>query len=287
MVPTLAARIKSYRAETFRLAPNKRVKSRQEAVDFVNQRGYVYFWPIKGILLPSLWQTVAGDRPVPNEHDDPGHVTWGWKDELVGSRQWYYAKVLRKRATMIAFDKAPYFYALSENYGSPEEDYLTLYEQGRMTQESKVIYETLLIEGPLDTIALKRATRLTSRESESRFNKSITELQADFKIVPVGVTTAGAWRYAFAYDLVHRHYPDIPERARSIGDKQARVHLLEMYFLSVGAAQRSDLLKLFGWRPLATLSATETLVQSEFLREGLQIEGSKGEWFVLSKIATM
>jgi hypothetical protein len=72
---------------------------------------------------------------VADDHDDPGHATWGWKDALLGQRQWYYAKVLRKRATMIAFDVAPYFYALTENYGAPDEDYLTLYEQGRMPLE--------------------------------------------------------------------------------------------------------------------------------------------------------
>jgi hypothetical protein len=28
---------------------------------------------------------------------------------------------------MISLEIAPFFYALSENYGAPEEDYLTLY----------------------------------------------------------------------------------------------------------------------------------------------------------------
>ena len=102
----------------------------RQAVDFVNQRGFVYFWPIKGVTLPSLWAAVAGERPVPNEHDDPGHVTWGWKDELLGARRWYYAKVLRKKATFIALDVVPNFYALSENYGEPEQDYLLQYQEG-------------------------------------------------------------------------------------------------------------------------------------------------------------
>ncbi len=49
----------------------------------------------------------------------------GLKEELLGySGAWYYAKVLRKKSTFIAHDALPYFYALSENYGAPEEDYL-------------------------------------------------------------------------------------------------------------------------------------------------------------------
>ena len=134
-------KIRSYRARTFRYLPGQRITSRDEAVTYVNERGFIYFWPIRNITLPSLWVAVAGDRPVADEHDDAGHVTWGWKDALVGSREWYYAKVLRKKATMIAMDIAPYFYALTENYGAPEDDHVTLYEQGRLTQEAKLVYE--------------------------------------------------------------------------------------------------------------------------------------------------
>ena len=67
--------------------------------------------------LPSLWAGVAGDRPVANKHDDPGHITWRWKDSILGQRKWYYAKVLRRKATMISLKVAPYFYSLTENFG--------------------------------------------------------------------------------------------------------------------------------------------------------------------------
>ncbi len=67
--------------------------------------------------MPSLWTAVAGDRPVADKHDDPGHITWGWKYKALGKKIWYYAKTLRKKATMISLEIAPYFYALSENYG--------------------------------------------------------------------------------------------------------------------------------------------------------------------------
>jgi hypothetical protein len=203
-------KIKAYRRETYRVSAGNRIKTREEAIQFAQQRGFIYFWPIKDILMPSLWVAVAGDRPVADAHDDPGHVTWGWKDGLLGKRRWYYAKVLRKKSTIISLDVAPYFYALSQNFGAPEEDYLVQYMQGRLTQEAKLVYETLLNEGPLDTITLRRAAHLSSRESESRFNRALADLQADFKLIPVGTSQAGGWRYSFVYDLVHRHYPELP-----------------------------------------------------------------------------
>lgn len=277
-------RIRAYRAGTYRL--QRRVTTPEEAIAFVNERGFVYFWPIQGVTLPSLWAAVAGDRPVPNEHDDPGHVTWGWKDALLGQRRWYYAKVLRKKATLIALDIVPYFYALSENYGDYTEDYLEQYRQGRLTQEAKAIYEALLQEGPLHTLALREAAHLTSAESDYRFNRALDALQADFKLLPVGVAEAGAWRYAFIYDLVARHYPELPEQAHAIGLSEAQQQLTECYFRSVGAAQLRDVVKLFGWAAAEGEAAIARLVRAGHLLRGLTLPGQPGEWVALPELNT-
>ena len=124
-------KLQAYRAVTYRTSDALRIKTKEEAIAHVSDRGFVMFWPIKGIEMPSLWAAVAGDRPVADAHDDPGHVTWGWKDSLLDARRWYYGKILRRKATIISLDIAPFFYALSENYGSPEEDYLYQYRTAR------------------------------------------------------------------------------------------------------------------------------------------------------------
>ena len=277
-------KIISYRAETFRTAAGQQIKSEEQAIDFVKQRGFVFFWPIKDILLPSLWVAVAGDRPVADAHDDPGHVTWGWKDSMLGTRRWYYAKVLRKRATMISRELAPYFYALTENYGSPEEDYLIQYMQGEMTQEAKSVYEALLVEGPLDTIALRRAAHLNSKESDSRFNRALVDLQTDFKILPTGVSQSGGWRYSFIYDLVSRHYPNLIEQARLIAERDARQKLAHSYMLSVGAAQLRDLSKLFQWPKNLVDDTVEGLTSTKTIIADLQLPDQQGEWIAIPEV---
>lgn len=284
MTTISSSRLKDYRAQTFRLLPELRLRSQDEAFDFVQHRGFVYFWPISGIVLPSLWVAVAGDRPVADAHDDPGHVTWGWKDALLGGSAWYYAKVLRKRATMISFELLPCFYALSENYGAYEEDYLTLYEQGRLTSEAKVIYEALLDKGRLDTVELRRATHMSSPGSEGRFNRALTDLQADFKIVPVGVTQSGAWHYAFAYDIAARHYPQLSDQAHNISEKEARQKIVMAYLRSVGVAQLTDLVKLFGWRHVDASRTVERLAQSGWLLKDCALEGQPGDWLAVAEL---
>jgi hypothetical protein len=229
--------------------------------------------------LPSLWTAVAGDRPVADKHDDPGHITWGWKDGALDKKMWHYGKILRGKATMISLEVAPYFYALSENYGSPEEDYLIAYHEGRLTQASKQVYETLLDNGALNTLDLRKMAKL-SNAKDSEFNKALEQLQRDFKILPVGVAQAGAWKYAHIYEIVTRHFPDLSEQARAIKESQARAKLLELYFDMVGAAQLRDVNKLFGWGNEVVKKAVGKLVENGML---VSAEHPKldGEWLAV------
>ena len=276
-------KFQAHRARTFNLPPSKPLTSPSQALDFVNARGFTYFWPISKIDFPSLWSAVAGDRPVPNEHDDPGHVTWGWKDNALDQRIWYYAKVLRRKATMISLEVAPYFYALTENYGDYREDYLIPYEDGRLPQGAKQVYEAILDNGPLHTIDLRRMARM-SNARDSEFNKALEILQSDFKIMPIGVAQAGSWNYAFIYEITARYWPDLPEQARSISESAAREKLLELYFQSVGAAQMRDVNKLFQWGNELTARAVRRLVEKGIILDGITREDKKGEWLTLPEL---
>jgi len=276
-------KLKAYRLRTFHLSPGARLTTPAQALNFVNERGFIYFWPIKGVVLPTLWVATAGDRPVPNDHDDPGQVTWGWKDDSLGKRIWYYGKILRRKATFISLEIAPYFYALSENFGSPEEDYLLAYQEGRLTQAAKQIYETLLDKGSLDTISLRKEARLLNAK-ESVFNRALEDLQKDFKILPVAVAEVGAWKYAFRYEITARHMPELPEKARPIGEAEARRKLVEIYLASVGAAQLREIVKLFGWPPELTQRTVTWLVQNKLLKDGLSHLQAGGEWLALPEL---
>jgi hypothetical protein len=58
------------------------------------------------------------------------------------------------------------------------------------------------------------------------------------KVLPIGVAEAGAWRYAFIYEIVQRHFPELPEQARQITRAQARRVLVLRYLDNVVAADR-------------------------------------------------
>jgi len=233
--------------------------------------------------MPNLWVAVAGDRPVADAHDDPGHITWGWKDSALGKKTWYYAKVLRRKATLISLTAAPYFYALTENYGSPEEDHLVAYREGRLTLAAKQIYEALLSAGAMNTIDLRRAAHLTSKSSDTEFNRALEMLQVDFKIMPIGVAEAGAWRYAFIYDLVAHHMPELVESARFIGEAEARQILALLYIQSVGAARSLSISRLFGWIPDLTVRTLRSLEDGRKIVQASH-PSETGDWLTLPEL---
>lgn len=274
--------LNKFRLGTFRSLPGNRIASPAEAVKYVNQRGFIFFWPVKGIVLPSLWVAFTGDRPVPDEHDDPGHKIWGWKDDSLDKGYWYYSKLLRKRATFVSLDVTPNFYALSPNFGDPEQDYLIEYQEGKLTQECKLVYEALLTEGPLDTIALRKKARMSSESNEGRFNKALEDLQVNMRVMPCGVSDAGSWHYAYIYDCTHRRFPNLIEQAGKITESAARDTLVNLYLASVGAIQPKEIERLFRWRPMETQRSLSRLLEMGKIQKGSISEGPVEEWVMHS-----
>lgn len=258
-----------FRHQTFRTLPNNQVRNKSDAINFVNEHGFVFFWPIKGLTLPSLWVAVSGDRPVADEHDDPGHITWGWKDDLLGKGIWYYGRVLARKNCMISLQTLPYFYALSPNYGDPETEYLDDYFRGNLSCEAKTIYESLTKNGPMDTINLRKAAHLSGPSSDSKFNKALGILQTSFRIVPIGISKAGGWHFAFIYDVFHRHFSDQITQARRSNDNDSRETLLLLYLKSVGVCSKSDLRKIFLWENLIIEKTVKQLERKGKLCFGL------------------
>jgi len=264
--------LRAYRAHTFRLTRSLRVRTPRQALSFVNERGFVFFWAIEGIDLPSLWMAVAGDRRVPREHDDPGHVTWGWKDSALSQRRWFYAKLLRGKSTMVSLEALPYFYALSDRAGDLD-DYELAYDAGRLSREARSIADALRLHGAQHTVALRQLTHLSSEASKARFDKALHDLQRGLWVVPVGVAEAGAWRYAFIYELFDRWFPSIAHQAHSIPRSVARQHLAKLYLDSVGTADARQIRSLFGWSRSEAEQALQDVVEA-----GGAIRLDDGRW---------
>lgn len=252
----LAAREIRYRRRL-----NLRITSPAQAVKFVNAVGFCFLFPIQKMELPSLWDAIAG-RVVKTYPDHKGYEierTWGWKDESLNKKWWYYGKLIRGKATLISLDFLPNFYALSENFGDYEHDYLAEYKTGQLSAEAKQIYEALLKHGALDAVRLRREAHLSSEANKGRFDKALTDLQTGLKVLPIGIAPVGAWRYAFIYEVLPRWFPEIPVRAQQISRTEARRRILDQYLHNVIFSTAPVAARLFRWSLAETQQAAAQL----------------------------
>jgi len=262
------------RVARYRRRMDLRVTSPERAKEFVDDVGFCFLFPTQ-VEMPSLWDAIAG-RVVKTYSSHSGYEierTWGWKDDALNKKWWYYGKLIRHKATLVGLDFLPNLYALSENYGDYEQDYMEEYRAGRLSAEAKAIYDALLKNGALDAVRLRREAHLSSETNKPRFEKALTELQVGLRVLPVGVAEAGAWRYAFIYELLPRWLPDVPERARSIGRGQARRAILDQYLRNVIATTVSSAARVFGWSPADTRQAAEALAKEGRLSLDVKVSG--------------
>lgn len=136
----------------------------------------------------------------------------------------------------------------------------------------------------MDSLSLRKSANLASRENATRFKRALTLLQRDFRILPIGIAEAGAWHYAFIYDTVHHHFPDLIEAAHSVSESSARQNILESYFLSVGSALKSEIKSFFKWTDQQLEKALINLVESGFLQNNIVIENKQGKAFTIKKL---
>jgi hypothetical protein len=166
---------------------------------------------------------------------------------MLDQRCWYYAKLLRGKATFVSLEVLPNFYVLSQREADLD-DYRQVYRAGKLSNEALKIADAILEYGPLDSLQLRRKAGLSRSESKSRFDRGLTELQRGLWILPIGIAKAGAWRYAFIYELLDRWYPKLPSQAGMLRRTHARELLVERYIEANGVASESDARKVFQWK---------------------------------------
>jgi hypothetical protein len=130
---------------------------------------------------------------------------------------------------------------------------------------------------------------MAAEQAKSRFDRALVELQVGLKVLPIGVAQAGAWRYAFIYEIVQRHFPDLPAQARPIKRSTARQELVLRYLRNVIAADRTMIHRVFhvfGWTPREFDRTTDALLQHGKIRQ-VQVEGETQVQFVPAQLAPL
>jgi len=277
-------RLEAYRDRQYRRKPSLRLADEEDALAFVNAAGFCFLFGDKRIPAPTLWAAICGSsKPVPRQHNDADlGKAWRWKDSLPSHGRAYYGKLLRDTATLVSLQLLPAFYALSSNYGEID-DYLLQYEDGKLTVEAKSVYEALMNEGAMATSRLRQIAGLAGGGSNARrFDRALTELQRELKIVKVGISDANRWGYAYVYDLFVRAFPEIPVAARGIPSDEAMATIVLRYLRNVGSVTERRLQMLFRWESWEWERLTERLAAGGQVDRQVHIEGQRGACLALA-----
>jgi len=269
------AEITNLRIPHYRKHLDLKIKTQAEAVRFINEAGIVLLFPGDNLPLPDLWSAINGmDRKLPKHHRDYAlRKTWDWKDTIPSRKEAWYGKLVKGKPAFVSLKDLPAIYALSSNFGELD-DYLEAYADGLMSKECKTIYEVLLAEGPLPTSALRKVTNMAGGGDNARkFERAITELQTDLKIVKSGISNSNRWKYCSIYDLLLRWAPNLAEESRQYNNRLAMRHLITRYLETSIAAPTYIFTKLFGWEASLVERVLKEMVEDETVREIRLLDG--------------
>ncbi len=265
------------RTPRYHIHPDLKLRTRADAVEFINKVGIALLFPGDKIVLPDLWTAINGmERALPKHHHDAAlHKAWDWKDIIPSRKEAWYGKLVRGKPAFLSMLDLPAVYALSSNYGELD-DYLEAYADGMLSNEGKMVYEVLLAEGPLPTSTLRKACGLKGGgDNARRFERAIVELQTGLKIVKSGISDDNRWKYCYIYDLLLRWAPNLGEESRQYTSRTAMRQLITRYLQTSVSAPSTIFPRLFGWDPGVTERVVEEMLGDDTLH-AVRVVGGPG-----------
>jgi len=214
--------------------PAQPVHSIEEAARFVNTVGFALLFPADRLMLPSLWEAIAGPDAVPfaNGMGAAELMIWTWKDTLPEAGLAWCGKFLHQRASLLAPDLLAALYP-----GAGElDDHLAF----PVTAEAHQIAEALLA-GPLPSSALRELVG-----NRSRYERAVLQLQRLLLVTSAGVFEQRAGWPAVLLDLTCRRF--------DVGNAADHGYAAARFLTTMVRARPADLAKALGW-PIADARA--------------------------------
>jgi hypothetical protein len=240
------------RQQTYEIAWPRRVGTPTEAVHFIDYVGFCALFPVKNVILPSLYYAVA-KRP-PAGWGKHAQLVWKWKDELPKKRRAFYAKYFKSRGTFISLLFLPHFLAMHGTGVAPTQAQ-AFYEAGRVSHDALELWQALAKLGALPTLELRHACKMETQAGNKRFKKAMLELQGLLIVTHSGAEQeTEAWA-SNRFDLVARVFPQQVAQATKISTDDARTAIAVKYRTLYPSASPVRMARLFGWTKAQAVTA--------------------------------
>ena len=225
-----------------------RVGSVEQAAAFVEQAGLAVVFPSAALVLPSLWEAVAGPGPLEwAVRDEKGKFVaftpefdrvWRWKDELPQRRLACAGKHVGRFVSLVAPDLLDCLYALTGRPGRPDD----FRAAEGVTPLQREVAEAVLEHGPCSGPELRQ---LLGTDDKKGVEKATEALQRLCVLTGTGITEQDHGWPAVRLDLFARHWHERLHRLP--GREDARRRLAAKVLAAAGALSAADLAAALGW----------------------------------------
>jgi hypothetical protein len=273
--------IERWRNKVHRRLPRLLVRTKEQALDFLNDIGYCFEFKSNTSELPSLWYAAHGIQGSSKDGrrflDSPKSFIRETERALLTEKKIYFGRVLRRRPTLISLGYLPYFFALHGREGK-KDDYLTEFMQGRLSADGKTIMGLLVHSSPRVTKDLKKALGNHHEADGRRFERAILELQSRLFVTRAGESQQ---RLVSSWATVYDSFPASVKKAQGISSDGARKKILGKFFENQLVSSVEDIWRVFGWNKQSIYQALGWLVQSGTITGNVEVDGKDSKYYCL------
>lgn len=230
------------------MPPPRRVRSLADAAAFVERSGIALVFPKADVVLPSLWEAIAGSTEVEwAERDEEDRFVeftpdferiWRWKDELPAHRLACAGQHGARPISLLAPELVGALYALTGLPGRSD-DFRSLDD---LTSLGREVAEAALELGHVTRPQLRRLVGADKR----RVDRAVEALERRLVLTNVGVDDSEPGWPAVEVDLLPRHWRT---RLRRLPARDhAALELARRVLASADELSAADLAAALGWR---------------------------------------
>jgi hypothetical protein len=220
----------------------RRVGSVERAAAFIDDVGFALLFPAPRVLLPSLWEAVAGEdaEPFAAGMGVPEQRIWAWKDELPRRGLAWYGRFLAGRASFLS---PALLAALYPGAGKVDD-----HESLPLSAVAHDLARTLARE-PLSSAVLRAVVA-----DRARYERAAVELQRHLLVTTAGVQQNRTGWPSAILDLTCRRF--------DVGGRRDHDDVAARFLDSVLQASPADLARAFGWPMAETRARLDALVRA-------------------------
>jgi hypothetical protein len=263
------------RKARYRQAEGTHLRSDADALDFIEDLGFVWLIDLSEADLPSL--QGAAPQPFLSDPYAKGSTVarswWDTKQMLPARKACYYGKVLRGRGTFISWECFPLLYAVYASVNDYQDDY----RDGILSRDEKRVLDLIAAHPEIPSPDLRRKFGSVGKDVTRALARALQHLQETFRITAAGGSIEG-WtihNWAPVGDWVA---PEHLERARSLDPREAKKQLILRYLRMSVASSVGDIAWVFRWNRREVAGLVQELVQCDETRE-IEVLGIPGPMY--------